>query len=34
VVRLTPAWTYQLLAAMSVLLLLGELIGLGLMPKG
>ena len=30
VVRLTPAWTYQLLAAFSVLLLLGELIGLGL----
>jgi hypothetical protein len=28
--RLTPAWTYQLLAVLSMLLLAGELIGLGL----
>lgn len=27
--RLTPAWTYQLLAGLSLLLLLGELIALG-----
>jgi hypothetical protein len=31
--RLTPAWTYQLLAVLSLLMLTGELVALPLLPR-
>jgi hypothetical protein len=31
--RLTPAWTYQLLAVLSLLMLIGELVALPLLPR-
>jgi hypothetical protein len=31
--RLTPAWTYQLLAVLSALMLIGEVVAVPLLPR-